>query len=131
MHYIIHQLDNILNMNKLELKRIIKLSDLSREEFADKLKISISTLNSWSYRDSKIPKNKVLLIHKIFGNSSSAVDKLPTLKKDGVTVSLDEVFNFILENEKEIFTKHKMFKLWISEKVYKELAEISGKLDSK
>lgn len=118
-------------MNKLQLKKIIKYSGLSRDEFAKKLKISLSTLNSWSYRDCKIPNNKALLIREIFDLDNEKNINLPVLKKDNATISVDEIFNFILENEITILEKHKMFKLWISEKVYKGLAEISGKLDAK
>lgn len=55
-------------MNKKQLKEIIDLSGLSREEFAKKLGISISTLNSWQYRNAKIPDSKVNLIEAVFKN---------------------------------------------------------------
>lgn len=117
-------------MNKLELKNIIKNSGLNRDGFAKKLKISLSTLNSWEYRDSKIPKNKELLINNVFNSSFNDDKNEPILRKNGVEVSLDEVFNFIIKNEDYILENHKIFRLWISEKVYKGMAKLSTELRS-
>jgi len=118
-------------MTKLELKEIIKRSGLSREDFAAKLNISMSTLNTWSYRELKIPNKKALLIHDMFNKVTKDDMDLPFLRKDDVTISVNEIFDFILNNEEEILKNHKMFKLWISEKVYRGIAELSTKFDSK
>jgi transcriptional regulator with XRE-family HTH domain len=117
-------------MNKLELKKVIKDSGLSREDFANKLEISLSTLNSWEYRASKIPKNKELLIRNVFNLNRNEDSDLPIFKKNGVEVSLDELFSFIIQNEEYILENHKLFRLWISEKVYKGMAKLSTELRS-
>ena len=113
-------------MNILELKKIIKNSGLSRKEFAKKLEISLSTLNSWEYRALKIPNTKALLINSVFKKDA----ELPILKKDGVEINIDEILNFIIQNEESILVNHKIFRLWISEKVYKGMAKLSAKLRS-
>jgi len=55
---------------------------------------------------------------------------MPTLNKKGVEVSIDEILHFIIENEATILENHNLFKVWLSEKVYKGMAKLSTDLRS-
>lgn len=48
------------------IKDIRESYNLNREEFAEKLDITVDTLNTWEYRTKKIPKRKIQYIEKIF-----------------------------------------------------------------
>lgn len=56
-------------MNRIELRNFRKKLGLSRQKFADKLEISIHTLDSWETGKRNIPKTKVKLIYTVFSNS--------------------------------------------------------------
>lgn len=58
-------------MNRFELRNFRKKLGLSRQKFADKLEISIHTLDSWETGKRNIPKTKVKLIFNVFKSSDT------------------------------------------------------------
>lgn len=57
-------------MNRYELRNFRKKLGLSRQKFADRLEISIHTLDSWETGKRNIPKTKVTLIYNVFNNAA-------------------------------------------------------------
>ena len=57
-------------MNRFELRNFRKKLGLSRQKFADRLEISIHTLDSWETGKRNIPKTKVTLIYNVFNNAA-------------------------------------------------------------
>ncbi len=60
-------------MNRFELRNFRKKLGLSRQKFADKLEISIHTLDSWETGKRNIPKTKVKLIYNVFQNVDNII----------------------------------------------------------
>jgi len=69
-------------MTKEDLKEYINKSGLSRANFAEKLSISIETLNSWEYRGKNIPKTKEKLIQSVFNTYRYGKDELSYVKNE-------------------------------------------------
>lgn len=59
-------------MNRFELRNFRKQLGLSRQKFADRLEISIHTLDSWETGKRNIPKTKVKLIYNVFKSTGGA-----------------------------------------------------------
>jgi len=58
-------------MNRFELRNLRKKLGLSRQKFADRLEISIHTLDSWETGKRNIPKTKAALIYNVFNRGNS------------------------------------------------------------
>jgi len=60
-------------MNRFELRNFRKKLGLSRQKFADRLEISIHTLDSWETGKRNIPKTKVKLIYNVFKSTDELI----------------------------------------------------------
>ena len=61
-------------MNIIELKNIRKKLNISREDMANDLSLSLETLNNWEYRTKEIPEDKInsiKYVYKTYFNSNS------------------------------------------------------------
>jgi transcriptional regulator with XRE-family HTH domain len=60
-------------MSVLDLKKIRNKLGLKRQELAELLNISIETLNTWEYRDKKVPEDKVEYINSVINMYMSKI----------------------------------------------------------
>lgn len=110
-------------MNKLELKEFRKNIGLERQDFADKLGISIHTLDSWESGKRNIPKTKIRLIKAVFdrynvpeNNSKDDLD-IPFFEFEGKKIHPNVVIDFIVKHEKVLHEKIPYFRYWQNDKL--------------
>lgn len=118
-------------MNSLEIRNIRKNLKKTQAEFAELLKVSKNSVQLWETNKRNPSESIKLLITSIYEkHTKSVISNIPILREGGVEIDLDKVFQFILKNEDYILKNHNLFKLWISEKVYKGMAMLSEDLKS-
>lgn len=81
-------------MNRFELRTLRKKLGLSRQKFADKLEISIHTLDSWETGKRNIPKTKATLIYNVFSRVDEG-DLVYSRQGDSKQLSLTDHLNLI------------------------------------
>lgn len=90
----------------------------------------IITLEQASLLSANSPINSFWLL-----TGQGEIEAYPNIEnlfyeQDGVKISVDEIYNWIIKNEKSILN-HNSFRTWISQKVYKGLSDIGENLQSK
>ena len=101
-------------MNILELKEFRDINEISRDQLAEILGVSIDTLNHWEYRTKKIPKTKQKHFSYVINsyNNKEIVNhkkekKVPYYEID-VTSSITSSFNDVVE-EPTFYVDYKPF----------------------
>ena len=81
-------------MSVLFLKEFRDINQMTREDQAEILGITLDTLNTWEYRNKKIPKSKELYVKNILNTY---------VKKEIVNYSEDDIKNLLINEPSEIF----------------------------
>lgn len=120
-------------MDVKELKGIMKAYRLSRAQMAEKLKISIETLNHWEYRTKKIPPSMIsvvqLLFPEYFENSGKIIDD-PKSHLDEKERAIRFLENSLNDKERTILDKEEILSLQKSE-IARLKSELNGLKSSK
>lgn len=134
-------------MNVLELKKFRSTQNLSREELAEAIGITIETLNTWEYRTKKIPNDKVERVKYVFnmykytyeGSDSKNVVNEPSVdygKKEDRFIEYEGVkipakyFAMLAAENKEILMEEKVFSNIIELEAALRLVEITASAES-
>jgi len=116
-------------MDAQEIKKHRKGLKLTQGELAELIGVSKRTIINYE-QGSVVPETKREILHKVLVVGNVNVENTPILKVGSTEVDLDTIFNFILKNETHILENHTLFKLWISEKVYKQMVILGEDLKS-
>lgn len=115
-------INNLKKAKKLTYKELGKALDMSADAF--RMAIKRNSLSNLQLREiKKVFENDNENYANENENSYFIDKKFKSLTKNGVSFDLDEILQFIIENESFIMKNNKLFKLWISEKVYKEMSK--------
>lgn len=116
-------INHLKKAEKLTYKQLGKVIDMSADAF--RMAIKRNSLSKLQLREIKrlFDPNDENYVNENLTNEYITKKKFEHFSKKGVTINLDEILKFIIENEAYIMKNNKLFKLWISEKVYKEMSK--------
>lgn len=131
-------------MNILELKKIRNKYNLKREDLADKLEMSLETLNTWEYRDKKIPEDKVDFIKSVFSmyfisdldqKKEAPFEELPIDSKlnmlYGLIIDQNKKIDDLAEQNEEIKQKQKDNLFVLQSEIESIITELDIQIDDK
>lgn len=85
-------------MNIKELKKIRNRFNLKRQDLAEKLNISLETLNTWEYRDKEIPEDKIEFVRSVFSMyfvSEDNKQKEPDFAELPIDEKLNKMYSYL------------------------------------
>ncbi|MCF2875405.1 MULTISPECIES: helix-turn-helix domain-containing protein [unclassified Tenacibaculum] len=109
-------------LNSEDIKQLRKELGLNQTQLAEKLGVSMRTVQNWEGEQRNIPDWVSNSIRNLGVNDNSS--KL-ILEKEGVKINIEELVTFIVNNE-EAFMNEKAFTNIIEIKVAKKIAEITA-----
>lgn len=123
-------------MNVLELKKFRSTQNLSREELAEAIGITIETLNTWEYRTKKIPSDKVERVKYVFNmyNYTYPGSESKNVVKESSATYLKKEDRFIEYESVKIPVKHLALlvaenkEMLMDEKVFSNIIELEAAL---
>lgn len=122
-------------MDGEELKQIRKKSGLNQTDFAEKLGLSIRTIQNWEGGHNVIPKSKALLIQNVFtdkeimheSSQSGDLDEI-YLDVEGEKINVSSLVIALDENHENLKLKHVHYRNWFKNASYEEALLLINKI---
>ncbi len=90
----------------MEIKKIRQNAGLTQQEFATSLDASITSVQKWESGERNPSKSMCKVIQSMYLDDT--LGKVGYLEKQGIRVSIQEIANFIIDNQ-ETFLKNNTF----------------------
>ena len=93
-------------MNILELKKFRSSQNISREKLAIELGITLEALNTWEYRNKKIPSDKIDRVKYVFNMYNYTYENqegsIKYIENEGGKIEVSKFVNIFLDNQEKV-----------------------------